>query len=190
LQLGSVTKLPVGYRLVGKKKLGVPVLFPTDERLQLITRQVRECETLQGIDRLRLIHTDFNRPIMLLSSVPLDLDVHQLMIVNRSVTKINKILKEAQDNVISLLPKYLYHDYPESFQSEADAKQTVQRWKKFYVDEETYARIHGKKYQLTRYRFNSKGGGSPFCVHRAKTQKEVIVSRLNNIHGKEYNIKL
>jgi len=190
LHFGSVTKLPVGYRLIGKKKMGVPVLFPTDERLQMLTRQVRECETLQGIDRLRLIHAEFNRPVLLLSSVPLDIDVHQLFFGKRSETKIDRILKQAPDNVISLHSKVLYRDYPDKFESEDDAKQTVQRWKKLYIGEDGCARIHGKKYQQTKYQCNKKGGRSPFCVHRAKTPKKVIIQSLQRIHGDECPIKL
>ncbi|MGY6275709.1 hypothetical protein [Methylomonas sp. MgM2] len=190
LTLGNVVKIPVGYRLVGKKQIGVPVLFPADHRLQVITRQVRECETLQGIDRLRLIHFDSRRPIINISNVPLDIDVYQLVFGSRAEIKINRIVKKAENNVISLHSKYLYRDYDDMFASEDDTKKTVQRWKDLFQDEDNHARISGRDYVVSKYSFNPRGGRPSYCLHRAETPDKVVVRALQRIHENSCKIKL
>lgn len=190
LELGTVVKRPIGYRLTGGKKLGVNVLFPADARLQSLTRQLRECETLQGIDRLRVLHEQFKRAVFLLSNIPLDIDVDQLCFHPRSELKINKIIRNATGSVISLLPSILYRDYPHYFQSEYDASQIVQRWKALYLNDEGYARMFGYTYQCTQYKYNPKGGRSPYCLYKAKLPNDIIIKRLKIIHGADCTITL
>lgn len=190
LKLGNVVRLLIGYRLKGDKKLGVRVLFPADSRLQSVTRQLRECETLQGIDRLRVLHKKIRRPVLLLSNVPLDIDVDQLVFNPRSETKIDAIIRNAKDHVISLHPAVLYRDYPDFFKSKDDARQTVQRWKELYLDSNGCAYIFGCRHQQTQYKYNPKGGRSPYCLHKTSTDDETIIKRLKEIHGEECSIVL
>lgn len=188
LILHKVFKPDIGYRIKNNKKLGIPVLFPVDERLQVLARQLRECETLQGIDRLRLLHSELKRPILILSNIPLDLDVDQIMFNSISELKINKILEK--NDVISLIPAKLFQEYAKHFSSEDDAQQVVHRWKELYLNDEGIARVHNRSFKQTRYSFNPKGGRPPYCLHRAKLSKNEIISKLQEIHGPEAKIKL
>jgi hypothetical protein len=51
----------------------------TDPRVQLLLEQVRERESAQGIDRLRLVHRQWPAKVIVLSNLPLDVTVDQLV---------------------------------------------------------------------------------------------------------------
>ena len=67
-----------GYRLRGEAE-GVDVDVHPDRRAQAILEQIRESETLQAIDRLRLIHCEEPKLVVMLSNIPLDIEVDALL---------------------------------------------------------------------------------------------------------------
>ena len=50
-----------------------------DRRVQAVVEQVREAEMVQAIDRLRLIHSEREKTVVILCNIPLDLPVDELV---------------------------------------------------------------------------------------------------------------
>jgi hypothetical protein len=109
-----------GYRSK-EKKLGVNVMVCADDRTQLLNELERECELLQGVDRLRLIHNKKIKYVYLLCNIPLDIDVDQL-VTQAELIKWNfpfdKALLLAHHSVLPLSPKYLVEHYNKIFANE------------------------------------------------------------------------
>lgn len=62
-----------------RKKLGVDVIVHPDRRIQRLLEQIREGESTQAIDRLRLIHATTPKRVILVSNIPLDLVVDEVV---------------------------------------------------------------------------------------------------------------
>ena len=70
---------PRRYRMAGGGAgQAVDVAVHPDERVQRLLQQGRECELLQAVARLRLIHRDRPAKVYILTSIPLDLEVAAL----------------------------------------------------------------------------------------------------------------
>ncbi|TSA58023.1 MAG: hypothetical protein D4R41_05425 [Sediminibacterium sp.] len=194
------TKKVRGYCIKNGKKLGMPVSVYEDDRLQAIMEQKRECETLQAIDRLRLIFNDNKKTILILSNVPLDIKLDQYVFYKSATNKINKIIKASESNVISLNSKTLYHStlYHDKklqkecstyFDSEGSTKKIISRWKGLYLNDEKEALVYGVKMKQTKYSFDNRAGSPSYCLHKCSvTEKDIIVA-LKRIHNTD-TIKL
>lgn len=172
-----------GYRIKNDKKLGIPVSLPKDPRLQALALQTRECETLQAIDRLRLMFNDEKKSILILSNVPLDIDIDQYVFYKLSVNKINSILQKAENNVITLRSDTLFAQYPKKFNKIGHAKKIIERWKDLFLNDDGEALIGGVKHKQTKYSLNPKGGRPSYCLHKMSTSKAIIIAALKKIHG-------
>jgi hypothetical protein len=62
----------------GRIKSGSVSMHP-DPRVQAVVEQAREAEMLQATDRLRLIHTEKRKTVYILCSVPLDIQIDELV---------------------------------------------------------------------------------------------------------------
>lgn len=172
-----------GYRIKNGKRLGMPVSVFKDERLQAIVEQKRECEILQALDRLRLMFNEKKKIVLILCKVPLDIDVEQVVFYKSATNKINKILRNAQHNVITLHAKTLYDNYPESFKSLDDVKKIITRWKELYLNDNNEALVYGINIKQTQYSFANKSGNPSYCLHRKKATKQTVISALEKIHN-------
>jgi hypothetical protein len=57
----------------------VQVRVHPDPRVQAVVEQIREAEMLQGIDRLRLIHSVREKTVFILCNIPLDIPIDRLV---------------------------------------------------------------------------------------------------------------
>jgi hypothetical protein len=64
------------------KAVGVQALVHPDPRIQRLHEQLREGESTQAIDRLRLIHSKTQKRVIVLSSIPLGLEIDELVDLN------------------------------------------------------------------------------------------------------------
>jgi len=107
-----------GYRLVNGTKKGVKVMCCEDNRAQMVMEQLRECESLQAVDRVRLMHNDVKKSVYLMSNLPLDIDVDHLIKWKHMVSegsRIEQILARSPNIVLSISPLLLHANYPEYF---------------------------------------------------------------------------
>jgi hypothetical protein len=116
---------PRTYHLRDKSVKTVSTQTHPDKRVQLLLEQIRENETVQAIDRLRLLrpHKDGQRNVYILSSVPLDLTIDNLF----SWTQLQKLvdLLDEADGIIPLNPKHLMKRCPINATSERTAKRLI-----------------------------------------------------------------
>ncbi|MDG2115433.1 MAG: hypothetical protein P8J80_02240 [Porticoccaceae bacterium] len=122
-----------GYRLASGDYDSTTVQLHPDHRVQAIMEQIRETESTQAIDRLRLLrpHKDNKqRRVFILSSVPLDITVDHLLswdALQRSLA-----LMEEADGVLPLNKTHLA-ERCSSVGSEATAKVRIADLKRLKV---------------------------------------------------------
>ena len=92
------------YRMRDGSRRGVEVAVHPDPRVQAILEQIRERETEQAIDRLRLIHRDRPARVIVLSNVPLDLTVDRLVTWNEIMPDRLTVAAARLDGVLPLAP--------------------------------------------------------------------------------------
>jgi|GEM_PF-6505755 len=72
-------KQPRGYRLKDQSNFGVKTSVHPDPLGQLLLEQIRESETTQAIGRLRLVHAEKPKRVVIICSVPVDMTVDELV---------------------------------------------------------------------------------------------------------------
>ena len=127
--LGSVRK---DYRVRGGGEgVSVPVDIHPDKRVQILMEQVRECGSIQAIDRLRLIRELEEYPevrrVFILSKIPLEISVDYVWRwgdLHRCLS-----LWEEADGVLPMRQCDLMRRCPESAGSEKKAKKRITKFK-------------------------------------------------------------
>jgi len=71
-------KLPKAIHYKGHAPHVIRTSCHPDPRAQVLLEQIREAETAQAIDRLRLIHESRGARVFILSNIPVDIEVDQL----------------------------------------------------------------------------------------------------------------
>lgn len=126
---GEWAEAPRGYRYKFGRK-GVDVQVHPDPRVQAIVEQIRENESLQAVDRLRLIHNIEQKTVYLLSNLPLDIDVDELRpwdeIINGG-NRLEQAWDRQKEGVLSLNPAWLAANFPDLWVTKAAAKKDVSR---------------------------------------------------------------
>ncbi len=97
-----------------------------DARVQAVLEQMREAESQQAIDRLRLVHATSPKAVYILSNIPLDIDVDELLTWSEMMS--GSRLRQAWERsggVLPLEPVWLATNFPQLWKSPAAAKQDV-----------------------------------------------------------------
>ena len=145
-----------GYRLKSGKK-GVAVPVHADQRVQAVVEQIRECESLQAVDRIRLIYPDQFKTVILLSKLPLDIDVDELLTWKEIINGGNRFERAwaAQTSgVMPLNPAWLAEHHADLWPSVGAAKQDVGRVRR---RGQTPNDIHIRNLSLFEYEYRLTG---------------------------------
>lgn len=161
-----------GFRFTSlrHKALGVNVMVCADERTNLLQSLQRECETLQALDRLRLINEDETKHVYILSNVPLDIDVDRLCSLKKLITGpniIQKALMESECDILPIAPKHLIENYPEIFTDDTAKKahEKLSFWDKKdeYLEKGKLVKMKSINYNLSKVKVSGRSG-QPFYV--------------------------
>lgn len=126
---GQLTEETRGYSYVDGE-VGVEVQVHADPRVQGVHEQIREHESQQALDRLRLIHNQEMKTIILLSNLPLDIDVDELRTWDEVIhggNRIEQAYNRQENGILPLNAKWLTANYPDLWPTEAAAKKDVGR---------------------------------------------------------------
>ncbi|OGS08273.1 MAG: hypothetical protein A2270_10605 [Elusimicrobia bacterium RIFOXYA12_FULL_51_18] len=127
---GEYSKAPRGYRMRGGTKLGVEVDIHPDPRVQRVLELKRERESLQAIDRIRLIHPDSMKDVYILCKVPLDIDVDRLSgfaeLLNSDGSKLEQAYRRGRCG-LPLAAGRISNLWPDLYPSESAAKTSTFR---------------------------------------------------------------
>jgi len=125
---GQWSKVVKGYRTSGEP-FGVEVEVHADPRVQAVHEQVREEESIQAIDRLRLIYAPQVKHVFVLSNLVLDLEVHHLLDWHDIThgTRLEQAKEALACGVLPLRPKWLSDRFGALWSTEKAAKEDVTR---------------------------------------------------------------
>ena len=117
-----------GYRTSGEP-YGVDVEIHGDPRVQAVHEQMREEESLQAIDRLRLIYAEHVKQVFVLSNLVLDLEVHHLLDWRDIThgTRLEQAKEALAGGVLPLRPEWLCDRFTALWPTEKAAKEDVSR---------------------------------------------------------------
>jgi len=110
--------------------VGTEVIVHPDHRVQAIVNQLREEETLQAIDRLRLVHASETKEVIILSNIPLEIEVNELRNWNEIMygSRIERAIA-LNNGLLPLASEWLATYYPELWSTHHHAaKNDVKRW--------------------------------------------------------------
>lgn len=114
---GAYTTAIRGCRMRDGTRRGVEVAVHADPRCQAILEQVRERETEQAVDRLRLVHRERPARVFLLSNVVVDLTVDRLVPWRGLVPGRLAVAAARLDGVLPLAPAWLAERFPDLWPS-------------------------------------------------------------------------
>lgn len=138
LQVGFEAR---GYRLADGSQSGVHVTVCADPKAQRLMEQIRENETQQAIDRIRLIHNEVPKHVYILSSLPVDIDIDQLLSLKQMRTDgshIEQIVADWSGQILPLSPTFLWDKFPEHFKTHSAAKHAATELLKLSKSSETF----------------------------------------------------
>jgi len=186
-----------GYRLVSGDKKGVNVWNYKDNRLQIVLEQIRECESLQAIDRLRLMHNAVPKHVFLLSNLPLNIDVDHLVKWKDIVSggsHVEQILADKPNVVLPLSPKFLAQEYSEYFSISVAKKEAASIGKDAErLNDDGYyfnSPLLGKRFKLWSYRIVGTSGRDLTAIASNEVNYDDVQNELRAIHSEDINLKL
>ena len=121
-----------GYRLSDGSLRGVRTSVHPDPMGQRLLEQIRECESTQAIGRLRSVHSEKTKRVVIICSIPLDITVDVICTLDELAGTPGRIgplgrLKAAvdQDGILPLGARDLAKAYPDLFSSQSSAKDAL-----------------------------------------------------------------
>jgi len=128
----SHVRLPTELRgytqshLNSRPQSGVYVPAFSDPRIEAIHAQIRDAETMQALGRLRLVHSAYRKRVCLLSNLPVEVPVDQLLAFDDLMPDRLELELIRKGN-IPLTPLGLMKMRPDLAASEEQAKKLLQR---------------------------------------------------------------
>jgi hypothetical protein len=123
---GTMINLVRGYRVRNGSNRGAQVAVHPDHRAQALVEQIRERESVQAIDRLRLVHRSRPARVIILSNLVLDITVDELVTWNEIIpSRIEQAL--ARSKAIPLSPGELSRCFPDLWRSADAARSEIRR---------------------------------------------------------------
>lgn len=188
LLTGKWTTEERGYYVSGAQ-LGVEVTVHPDARVQAIVEQLREEEILQAIDRLRMMHNLTTKEVIILSNIPLDIDVDELRNWDEIIygTRLERAM-ELNGGILPLASDWLAENHPELWATSNAAKMDVKR-ELAGVKKGQYANsIYIRKMTLFNYKKPSQRSWS-WCLSATNDLMEVT-SGLQQLVELDVEVKL
>ncbi|WP_197492317.1 DEAD/DEAH box helicase family protein [Phaeobacter gallaeciensis] len=105
---------------------GVMVPSFSDHRIEAIHAQIRDAETMQAIGRLRLVHSPYRKRVFLLSNLPVEVEVDELVAFDELMPDRLEMEMMRKGN-IPLTPLGLMKMRPDLASSKATAEKLLQR---------------------------------------------------------------
>ena len=147
-----------GYQMTHGQKIGVNVQVHADPNVQSILELIRERQSGQAISRLRMVHATEKKRVIIMSNVPLDICVDELVTTKELFAGGNPLSQafQAMDGVLPLSAPWLVNSFPEWFKSVRQTKRLISNEKKgchfpysLYMENGTLNfRLEGKKGSL------------------------------------------
>ncbi|MCB1809056.1 MAG: hypothetical protein KDJ99_29045, partial [Candidatus Competibacteraceae bacterium] len=173
---GDYQYTPSAYR--GQGGLGVAVHMHADPLVNSVLRQLREAETEQAIDRLRLVHNTTPKTVYLLSSLPVDIHVNEL-------TKLVDLLPDyrlaealSRYPVLPLGRAWLAEHLPDVFKTPKSAERWLSRMPQNAIRRyiEFWGICHGT------YRVQGIAGKAMRFISKT-ADRAVLAAELARLHG-------
>ncbi len=149
---GEFIQRPSGYRMRDGRKLGVLVRDHPDPWCRSVLRQIRESETTQAIDRQRLVHNKEQKDIYLLSNVPTDVTVDEVVELREIIgyPKLARLVSQAE-GALPMNADWLVKAFHEEWPSTVAARNWNVRSKRF-IGNDTYTKCQNLNYYIYRKR--------------------------------------
>ena len=179
--LFSQSAEPIRYDLEPVKIAGN--YYSPDERVNAVMSQFRECEVLQGIDRLRLVHNLEEKEVVIVTNLPLpNIEIHQTVKQFKDLNgsfekKLSDVVREC-DGILINSATFIYERFGHLFKNFNQVKNQVSRcnsaYRKFYV----------QNYTMRMMRYKGRAGGHAISIYDTKGRTDAeLIAALEQITG-------
>lgn len=179
-----------GYRMRSGEMVGVNVKAHPDPRIQALHELIREAESQQAIDRLRLVHnTGEPKQVFLLSNLVLDVTVDKLVSWNDLLGGGSKftVAWGQLSGVMPLNPVWLSETFPALFKTKDVAKSEIKKLWELGGFPNNDVICFFTQLTLFDYKLKSKTSPTPEkCV--SSLPPEETKAKLTKIFGKEITL--
>lgn len=174
-----------GYRLRNGGEIGVNVVVHPDPRIQVLHELIRESESQQAIDRLRLVHHEGEpKRVILLSNLVLDITVDELVSWQELMAGGSK-LSVAWGQLSGVMPLnavWLSENFPILFASKDIAKWEIKKCVQLGGFPNNNIISFSTQLSLFYFKLESKTGPAGKCVsslslEETKTQLELMLGK-------------
>jgi hypothetical protein len=174
-----------GYLHVNGLEAGIPTQVHPDPRVQTLLELVREAETLQAVDRIRLVHAELPKYVFILSNVPLSIPVNHLLSWDQIIAGTTKLTEAwyCAEGVLPLGKKWLAENFPKLFPSESSAKNYLEQLndgKPALINQLVIGNVNVQLYEYVLDKGNGQQRKALSMFKKLKTHK-----KLSSIHGAE-----
>jgi hypothetical protein len=176
----------------------VDVSIHPDQRGNRILNQIRECETIQGISRIRDIHNN-GKKVYILCNVPLDLEIDKLIDwkdLKKGGDKIDLMFDQIdwQKEILPLDPKFCLEKFNHIWKNENQYNYYISRKSDQYLFDKAIQSINCNsviiyyitRLQLIKFRIQGIKGCSKRCISGFNVEKTKLM--LEDIYGRRVNI--
>jgi hypothetical protein len=174
-----------GYLHTNGLKVGIPTQVHPDPRVQALLELIREAETLQAVDRIRLVHAELPKHVYILSNVPLSIPVDHLLTWEQIISGATK-LSEAwyrAEGVLPLGKAWLAENVPDQFPTEGIAKSYLEHCndgKPALINQLVIGNVNVQLYEYVLDKGNGQQRKALSMFKKHKTH-----NKLSSIHGSE-----
>jgi hypothetical protein len=161
--------------------------YSQDERVNAVMRQFRECEALQAIDRLRLVHNIDKKEVVLVGNLPLDIEVNrtvkQFKDLNQSFEKkLSGITAECEGLLISSAV-FIHERFGYLFKNFDQIKNQISRCKS------AYRTFYMENYTMKFFRYVGYSGGHAITFYDTQGRSDAeLIAALERVTGRKVEL--
>ncbi|MCB1806394.1 MAG: hypothetical protein KDJ99_14970, partial [Candidatus Competibacteraceae bacterium] len=162
----------------GQEGAGVAVHTHADPIVNTVLRQLREAESEQAIDRLRLVHNTIPKTVYLLSSLPVDVHINELTALDDLLPDYRLAEALSRYPVLPLGRAWLAKNLPDIFETPKAAERWLAQMPQNPINiyKEFGGIYHGS------YRMQGKAG-KPMKFISKTSDQAAIATELARLHG-------
>jgi hypothetical protein len=180
----NLEKLPVGYQIKSGERVGAWVQCHIDPRVQQFMHLARENQSEQAMDRTRLVHPGELKPVYIMSNIPLDIEVDELVSLKQFLagkSKLQQVWERLGKRVMPLNHKWLFDNNRDLFSNQRQVKTTIENERKY----DKFPYIYSLwKNVLIKYKIKGKRGPHDSCLSslsRKGTKEELEIKHQSKV---------
>ena len=162
--------------------------YSQDERVNAMISQFRECEVLQALDRVRLIHNVEPKEVIIVTNLPLpgieiNRKIKHLREINDSMEKKLSIIIGESEGLLINSAWYLSKKFSHLFRNFNQIKNQFSR------SNSAYRNFYMENYTVKKFQFVGRAGGNPISFYDTEFRTDAeVIDVLERVTGRKVRL--